>query len=264
MTKNEINFPVIDSLKRGGLSLWLNRTALLPLTSLPLGVTFITLSLLRTYAPDDMSYFMQAVCQIPADFAIGLFCSLIIVIIMNAPKKDSKDPVKFTMNLADKKRLMLAGAVAHTVFGYLYMGGFALTDQIAAPLRMAAESEQAVRMDLTLLVIAMLVIGLYAVRFALLPVLAVADMDIKDFYTRFKKFGLSFPILFIKIATMLAVGTVLILPLSSMAPPEGESLNLIDGVVIDILAAMAAVFSHAWAYAAMAIGVRHMMEGKPA
>lgn len=260
MTKNTINFPVIDSLKRGGLSLWLNRNALLPLTALPIGVTFVTLSLLRTYSPDDLSYFMQALFQIPADFAIGIFCSLIIVIIMNAPKKDSKDPVIFTMNLADKKRVMLAGAVAHTVFGYLYMGGFALTDKIAEPLRIAAEAQQPVRMDLTLLVIALLVAGLYAVRFALLPVLAVADMDIRDFYKRFKAFGLSFPILFIKIATMLAAGIILILPLSSMTPPEGESLNFIDGFLIDFVASIAALLSHAWAYAAMAIGVRYMID----
>ena len=261
MSKSEINFPLWDCLKPGGLSLWLNRQALLPLTALPVGVTFVTLALIRTYAPADVSHFTQALFQIPSDLAIGLFCSLILVIIMNAPKKNTKDPVTFNLNLADKKRVMFAGAVAHVVFSYLYIGAFAGTDLIAAPLREASAAKQEVRLDLTLLVIGMLVFGVYAIRFALLPILIVAGLDIKDFYRRFKGFGLSFPVLFIKLATTFTLGILILLPLGAMTPPDGETLTLAQGIVVDFAAAFAAVLSHAWGYAALAIGMRYMIDG---
>jgi hypothetical protein len=83
-------------------------------------------------------------------------------------------------------------------------------------------------------------------------------MDIKSFYQHHKGFGLSLPVLFIKMATMLAIGIVLILPLTAMAPPEGQELTALQNGFADFIAAIASVLSHAWAYASMAIGVRYM------
>ena len=110
MSNNVQYFEVFKSLHRGGLSLYLNRRALLPLTSLPIGITFLTLALIRHYVPTDTSNFTNALLQIPADFCIGLFSSLIILIIMNAPrKKDTSKPVMFSMNLRDKRDILIAG-----------------------------------------------------------------------------------------------------------------------------------------------------------
>ena len=258
-------FEIFKSLHRGGLSLWLNRTALLPLTALPIGITFLTMSLIRYYAPDDVSHFTSALVQLPADFCIGIFASLIILIIMSAPKKkDDGKPMMFAMNLANKKSILIAGALAHTVFGYLYIGGFALMDKIAEPLRIAAQqSEPQVDMGQTLIVIALLLVGLYTVRFALLPVLVVGNIDPKSFYKKFMHFGLSIPVFFIKAITMVAVGLALIIPLGlidSIDENAAQGTVIMGGIIMDFTSAFATVIAHAWAYASLAIGVRSMME----
>lgn len=261
MTKTDFDFPIFDSLKRGLLSLWLNRLALLPLTTLPLGVTFITLTLIRTYAPDDASQFAQAMMQVPADFAIGLFCSLIVLIIMSAPRKNKKDTVVFTLNVTSKKRLLIAGAIAHTLFGYLFMGGFALIDMVGEPMRQInAQNPTIIRWDLMLLVIAMFVATLYLIRFALLPILVVAEMDVKNFFRTYPQFKLSFPIIFIKLGTMMAAALVLLSPVFLLVPQGDVELNVIQTLLVDICASLTTVAYHAWGYAALAIGLRSMLD----
>lgn len=253
-------FPIFKSLQRGGLSLWLNRRSLLPLTMLPILVTFVTLALMRVYAPEDVSHFTLALMQLPADFAIGLFCALIIAIIMSAPKKDEKSgPMMFSLNLNEKRRILVAGAMAHTIFSYLYLGSFALTDMVAEPLRIAADNQEAVRMDLTILVIVLLLAGLYAVRFALLPVLVVGEMNIKGFYKKFKGFGFSFPVFFVKVVCMMAVGFLLVMPFS-LGMTEGQEMSIEQGILLDFASACSAILSHAWAYATLAVGVRIMTD----
>lgn len=263
LQQNTPYFPIFKSLHRGGLSLWLNRRALLPLVGLPFGVALVTLILMRTYAPKDISPFMQAMLQIPADFAIGLFCAIVIAIIMNAPKKDENSgPVTFSLNLSEKKKLLIGGAIAHTLFGYLYMGGFTLVDMVSKPLRAAAENENIIRWDLTFLLAVCMAAGLYAIRFALLPILVVAHIDIRMFYNKFRAFGLSLPVFFVKIIAMMTIGFILLLPMSFSNTADGASVDTVTRLVLDISGAMAAVIAHAWAYAALSVGVRTMMENK--
>jgi hypothetical protein len=259
-------FEIFKSLHRGGLSLWLNRTALLPLTALPIAVTFLTMAFVRYYGPDDISYFTGALLQLPADFCIGLFSSLIILIIMSAPKKkDDGKPMMFAMNLANKKNILIAGALAHTVFGYLYLGGFAAMDKIAEPLRIAAQQpEPQIDMGQTFLLLALLVVGLYAIRFAVLPILVVGNIDIKSFYKRNRAFGFSIPVFFIKVLTMMAVGLVLMMPMALVGQASGDEASAttitMGGIIMDFASAFSAVIAHAWAYAALAIGIRSMMD----
>lgn len=257
-------FPIMTSMQKGGLSLWLNRRSLLPLTLIPILVSLVTLLLSPLYMKEESSSLILAIVQIPADFTIGLFCALIIVIMMNAPKKeDSKGPVAFSINLSEKKNLLIAAAVAHTLFGYLMLGGFALTDLVAQPMRAALEQQQA-RLDLAALMVVMLVAGLYVVRFSLLPVLIIGGLDIRAFYIRYKAFGLSLPVFFIKALAMLGIGFVILLPLSitgiSVTGEAAQTMSNTQRFLFHFCSAVAAVLAHAWTYASLAYGVRLMIE----
>lgn len=258
-------FPIFRCLKQGGLSIWLNRFSLLPLSLLPIIVTFVTLTVLRSYNEADLSPLTLAIIQIPADLIIGLYCALIIMIIMAAPKekKEGDAPMAFSINLKDKKNVMIAAAIAHTLFGYLFLGGFAIADLIMEPLR-AAETQEQINPILIVLLALLGLIGLYVIRFNLLPVLIIGETDIKSFFLKYKMFGLSLPILFTKLMCLFSIGFVAYLPLAifGMAPTP-DSLNepsAGESFFFDLFSAISAVISYAWMYASLAYGVRLMIE----
>lgn len=262
---SDIRFPVFESLKRGGLSLWLNRRALLPLSAMPLGIAFLTLTLIRGFAPKNMSEFTLALFQIPADMAIGMFCALVILIISYAPKKTDAKPVMFTVNVIDKKRLLLAGAIAHTIFSYLFLGVFALIGILTQPIEEAQKATGDAAMPdpqwgLVALSLVVFLFALYAVRFALLPVLVVSGRAIGAFFRQYKAFYLSFPVILIMLLTSLAVSFVLFIPVSIFPETDPALVTPVQAVVIDLCAAVAKLAAHAWSYAALAVGVRIMTE----
>jgi hypothetical protein len=266
MNKNPIvptvqYFEILRALHKGGLSLWLNRKALMPMAFIPVVVTFLTLALTRGEGFSEISPFTLALIQMPADFVTGIFCALIIVIIMNAPKKgDSDAPIMFSLNIMDKKHVMIAGAIAHVVFGYLTIGLYGVMDLLAAPMKAAADAGTPPTLDKMVLLLVLLAIGFYAVRFMMLPILIVADMDIKEFFAHYKGVGLSAPIFLVKAGTVFGLGLVMYLPLGLlMAGANGETISVIQMGLMDFATALGSVFATAWAYASLSIGMRQML-----
>jgi len=262
-------FEILRALHKGGLSLWLNRRILLPMTLVPIVVTFLTLMIVRSMQPaegePEISPFLMALTQIPADFVTGSFCALIILIIMNAPKKsDDAKPVMFQLNIMDRKDLILAGAVAHVLAGYFASGVIAVMSILHDPIQQAAQNGEEATVNLGHVFILMLMTGaiFYAARFFMLPVLLVAERDAKEFYKRFRSLGLSLPIFLVKIATAICVGFVFLLPMSILV--EGASdpdhITMMHYAIIDLATAFGTVIAAAWGYAALSVGLRQMME----
>jgi hypothetical protein len=266
MNKNETHyFEIFQSLKRGFLSVWLNRRSLLPMATFPVFVMFTTLVLLNQFLPEDPSYFIIALTQLPADFAIGMFCALIILIIMSAPKRKAGDkPVMFSMNVVEQKKLLITGALAHMVVGYLSMGGLAVMNYFAEPLKQAVDTGETIPTVIIIGLIVSLAVGLYAIRFSFLTILLIGNKDVRGFYTQFKGFGLSIPIFFVKFLSMMALSMMLLVPLSMMqGGGNGEDITPMSDfntIFVSFLSACATVFAQIWAYASLAIGVRTMTE----
>jgi len=229
----------------------------------PIIVTFLTLMVMRANFPDDVmpSAFVSALIQIPADFVTGIFCALIIVIIMRAPKKGDKDkPVLFTLNIMERKDLLLAGAIAHVVIGYLFSGLLGGMQIIFEPIQAASQAQEAPNMMYTIMLFALIGFVFYAMRFLLLPILLIGQIDIKSFYQKHSKVGFSLPIFGVKLVTGLSAGLVIILISSGIS--SGESVNPTQMAITDFVTSLARVIATAWGYAALSIGVRQMLEGK--
>ena len=260
-------FEFLRALHRGGLSLWLNRRTLLPMAFIPTIVTFLTLMVMRGMMTDgeggaDVSSFVMALIQIPADFVTGVYCSLIIFIIMSAPsKKDTDAPVMFSLNIMERKDLLIAGAIAHVIFGYFASGLFGIVQMIMDPVKAAADSGEP-QVMMILPIVAILVFIFYAIRFALLPILIIGKINVADFYRDHKKFGFSFPILLVKIVTAIVAGAF-ILMISSLTAGMGnnESMHSTSMAIIDIATSLASVLTTVWAYAALSIGIRQLLGG---
>lgn len=256
-------FEIIRALKKGGLSLWLNRRTLSSMMIVPVIVTFITLMMTRMDGANDLSPFMLALVQIPADFVTGIFCALIIVIIMNAPKKkDDGAPVVFALNIMEKKTVMITAAIAHVVFGYFTAGLYGVMQMIAEPMQQAAEAQQSLPTDSLIILIGLLTIGFYIVRFMMLPILLVSEMDIKSFFKTHMSFGFSAPIFLVKFASTTAIGLFVYVLMSGllMGHDGDAALTPIQGGVIDFATAIASVIATAWAYASLCVGLRQMIE----
>jgi len=255
-------FEVIRALHKGGLSLWLNHKTLLPMTMIPTIVTFLTLMVSRIDFYKDASPFQLALLQIPADFITGIFCSLVIFIILNAPSKKDKDaPVMFQLNILERKDLLIGGAVTYMIFGYLIGGAYGAMEMIFKPMQAAAENQEAFDTSLFLPLIAFMVIILYAMRFAILPILVIAEVDVVAFFKKFRGFGFSLPIFFVKAATALAVGLFLYIPLQGIFGVEEDVAGLPSQMaILDFGFAFGAVIAAAWGSAALAIGYRQMSE----
>lgn len=260
-------FDVFRALHRGGLSLWLNRRALIPLTLIPTIVAFLTLMFMRGGLPEDTSPFMFAVVQIPADFATGVLCALIIFIIMSAPrKKDSDKPVMFTLNLSTQKNLFASTAIAHVAFNYFAGGIFGVMNAIYRPMQQAAQNDVPPSMGGLVILLAIFFILLYGIRFMFLPILLIARDDVRGFYRRNKTVALSLPVFLLKIATSLSVGLVVLftsIPFMGGAS-SAETIPTIQMAFIDFVTAFGSVIATAWMYAALAIGYRQMRDGAEA
>ena len=245
-------FDIIRALQRGALSLWLNRRAFLPMTLVPTLVTFLTLMIMRAQftgeGATEPSAFVMALMQIPADFVTGLFCALIIFIIVNAPKKEDKDaPVMFTLNIMERKDLLMAGAIASVVISYFGSGIIGLLQMIFAQIQAAAEAEQAPQMVHTIGFFVIVGFILYAVRFAILPILIIARMNIPAFYRRYSAFGFSYPILAIKFLVTLAVGGVTMILASMVASVNSaEQATPVQMAIVDFMTAFGSVAMAAW------------------
>ena len=259
-------FEIIRALHRGGLSLWLNRRALFPMTLVPVVVTFLTVMFARGGLPEDASPFILALIQIPANFVIGLFSALIIFIIINAPKKKDKDkPVLFTLNLTEKKGVLLTAAGAHVVFGYFAAGIFGVIQMIYRPIQLAAESNTPPSIMAIVVLFALFFILLYGMRFLILPILIVAGLDIKNFYLWHRSFGLSIPIFAVKAITTMTVGFSVLLissPILVSVGDDGGAIPTTQMAIVDFATAFGSVLASAWCYACLSIGFRQMVEGK--
>lgn len=273
-------FDIFRALHRGALSLWLNRQTLGAMTLVPTIVTFLTLMAIRTFmssqgaeAVEDadtektitqISPFVLSLMQIPADFVTGIFCSLIIFIIMNAPSKKDKDaPVMFTLNIMERKDLLLAGAIAHVIFGYFAGGLLGVMQMIFEPLQAAADAQETDNIGAIVIILVITGLMFYGIRFAMLPILIIAQANIKDFYIDHKQIGFSLPIFAIKFLTTAAVGTMILIiggGISSLFQGQ-ETTQTIAMAVMDLSTAFGSVVSAAWTYAALAIGYRYMIEG---
>jgi len=258
-------FEVIRALHRGGLGLWLNRKTLMPMTLVPIIVTFLTLMVMRANFPDNEmpSEFVSALIQIPADFVTGIFCALIIVIIMKAPKKSDKDkPVLFTLNIMERKDLLLAGAIAHVVIVYLFSGVLGAMQLVFEPIQAASQAQEAPNMMHTIMLFGLMGFIFYAMRFLLLPILIIGQIDIKSFFQKNHKVGFSLPIFAVKLATGLGAGVIIIVVNSLIAPTE--NVNPTQMAIGDFVSSLVRVIATAWGYAALSIGVRQMLEGRDA
>jgi hypothetical protein len=257
-------FEVLRALHKGGLSLWLNRKTLLPMTLIPTIATFLTLMMSRIDGLQEASAFQLALIQIPADFIIGIFCSLIVFIILNAPKKKDKDaPVHFQLNILGRKDLLIGGALAYMVFGYLIAGAYGVMGMIFEPIQQAASEQKPANVGMIIPIILMMLGVFYVMRFALLPILIIAEIDVVSFFKTFKSFGLSAPVFSVKVATTLAVGLVLYVPLQGLLGGTGDETTGVPATMalVDFGFAFGAVIAAAWGSAALAIGYRQMMEG---
>ena len=262
-------FEIIRAIHRGGLSLWLNRKTLMPMTLVPIIVTFLTLMVMRANFPDGVepSAFVLALMQIPAEFVTGIFCSLIIFIIMNAPKKGDKDaPVMFSLNIMERKDLLLMGAIAHVVFGYFASGAVGAMQLLFEPMQEAAKVDQAPSMLNIIILFTIMGFLFYAVRFIVFPILVIGKVDFKVFYAQHRNVGFSLPIFAVKFVTT-TVATLIIYAVATVllgASGGGENMNPTQMAILDMFMAIGSVISTAWAYAALSIGVRQMLEGKVA
>ena len=270
-------FDIFRALHRGALSLWLNRQTLGAMTLVPTIVTFLTLMAIRTFMASQearsaeeeniaaISPFILSLMQIPADFVTGIFCSLIIFIIINAPSKNDKDaPVMFSLNIMERKDLLLAGAIAHVIFGYFSGGILGIMQMIFQPIQEAAEAENATGFGGMIIMLVLIGVIFYAIRFAMLPILIIAQAKIKDFYIQNKQVGFSIPVFAIKFCTTAAVGAVILLiggTISSLFQAQ-ETMDTAAMAIMDLSTAFGSVISSAWAYAALAIGYRYMVEGE--
>lgn len=260
-------FDIFRALKRGGLSLWLNRRVLLSLTMVPTAVSFLTLMLMRDIMPNNPSPFLMALIQIPSDFITGLFCALIIFIIISAPKKrDSEKPVIFTLNLKEKKGLFVSAAIANVVFTYFLNGMYALMTIIYLPMQKAAETDTPPSTMAFIVMLVLMAMLLYMLRFIFLPVLLIAGDDIRAFFKRHKKMGLSFHVFAVKMLATIAIGFCILLlssPMIAGAAGDGEtSASIVRYALADLIAAFGGVISAAWVYASLSVAYRQMIEGK--
>lgn len=279
-TRKPKYFDIFRALHRGALSLWLNRQTLGAMTLVPTIVTFLTLMAIRSFISaqssvtgedgnvekiSNISPFILSLMQIPADFVTGIFCALIIFIIINAPSKKDKDaPVMFTLNIMERKDLLLAGAIAHVIFGYFAGGLLGVMQMIFEPMQAAAQAQETTNMGSMILVIFLAGLMFYAIRFALLPVLIIAQADIKGFYTHYRQVGFSFPIFAVKFCTTAAVGGVILIiggGISSLFHGQ-DGTNTVAMAIMDLSTAFGSVISTAWTYAALAIGYRYMIKGE--
>jgi len=259
-------FSIFRAIHRGGLSLLLNRRALMPMTLIPTLVTFLTLMVMRAnFKGDEMpSTFVSALIQLPSDFVTGMFCALIIFIIMNAPKKDDKDaPVMFSLNIMERKDLLLSGAIAYTVFGYLASGVLGAMQILFEPLQAAAQNESPPNIGHTILLFALAGVMFYGLRFIVLPILIIGKIDIRHFYSQFKAIGFSLPIFIVKIATTFLVGIIAFMIISIVLSASGGEIadaNPTQLAIVDFVTAFGTVIMAAWSSSALAMGVRKMVE----
>jgi len=255
-------FDVIRALKKGGLSLWLNRKILLPMTLVPTIVTFFTLMVSRFDGMKDASAFQMSLIQIPADFVTGIFCALIAFIIMNAPKKDDKaKPVIFQLNILERKDLLVRSAIAYVVFGYLLGGLYGGAELIYEQVKLASENKQPPSTIYFILMITIMAVLFYAMRFIVMPILFIAQIDVVSFFKHFKNIGFSVPIFLIKFLITVSVGVVLYIPLQALSGPlSGEEVAPIQMAFLDISFAFGSIIAAAWTTSSLAIGLRQMIE----
>lgn len=259
-------FPVFQSMRQGGLSIWLNRLSLLPLSIIPVLATFITLTIVSSVDTSELSPLIIAIIQIPSDFMIGLYTALIIMIIMAAPrdKDPNGPPMTFSIDLRQKRNVLIGAAIAHTLFGYLFFGGVTAANHLMEPMR-TITSDTDISASSIIMVALIGLVGLYAVRFNLLPVLIVGDIDIKSFFKRYKMFGLSVPVIMTKVACMFAIALIFFIPLSLLGiqittTGEAAQMNAVQSFLYNFISAIVAVATYAWMYASFAYGVRLMIE----
>jgi hypothetical protein len=257
------DFEIIRSLKRGFLSLWLNRRTLLPMTLVPTIVTFLTLMIIRGGMTDDVSVFTLAILQIPSDFVTGLFCALIIYIILSAPKKkDTDKPVVFTLDLNEQKKTFVAAALAYVVFSYLANGLFGFIQNIYEPMAQGAEANEPPSLAVMIGLLALIAMIFYGLRFILLPILIINARDVKSFYLQHKAFSFSIPLFAIKAIATFTVG-ICVLMLSAPLLASGEdNLSTFQMSISDLFMSFGSVIASAWTMASLAIGYRQFTEGK--
>lgn len=235
------------------------------MTLIPTVVTFLTLMVMRGGLGEDSSAFILSLVQIPADFVTGMFCALIIFIIVNAPRKKDKDkPVMFTLNLTEKKGLFINAAIAHVIFGYFAGGVLGLMMMVYEPMQQAVDNGAQPSVAAMLLVGLFLFVFFYGVRFILLPVLIVAGYDVVAFFKRYALVGFSLPVFLLKAATTMAVGFfVMIITVPLMSAGGGmENISTVQLGLIDFVTSFGNVVATAWMYAALAVGWRELVEGK--
>jgi|GEM_PF-1456535 len=261
-------FPILESVRQGGLSLWLNRVSLLRLGLIPVAATFITLSIISSLEKNALSPLILAVMQIPADLVIGLYTALIIMIIMAAPRQKiprNGAPVAFPIDLREKKNILIAAAIAHSLVSYLFMGWFTAVNHFTRPITgRINEAVPDIGIDVIVVMAVIGLGGLYAIRINLLPVLIIGDIDVKSFFKKYHMFGLSLPVLFIKAACTFAMGLIFFIPLTMIGMPtieEGvKQFSPVQDTLYNLISAMMAVGIYAWMYASFAYGVRLMIE----
>ena len=257
-------FDVMRALQKGGLSLWLNRRSLLPMLFLPVIATFITQTLMQSGTfGESPSLFLLALINLPSDFIIGLLCSLVIVIIMNAPKKDDRSgPMMFSLNIIEKRSVMIKAAIVHAVIGYL-SAGLAVSMFSMYEIMVIEAEKNIARTDLFFLMIGLTVCTLYGLRLFLLPIFVVADIDARLFYAEHKNFGISFPIFFVSLLIFLGVFIAALFPLSIILSfNQAEQSSMMISMMIDVGRSLITVIISVWNYASLSVGLRQMIDRK--
>lgn len=267
-TTNPVYFDIFRALHRGGLSLWLNRRAFFPMTLIPTIVTFFTIMIIRGIGEDSASAFALALLKIPSDFVTGLLSAVVIYIILNAPRKGDNDkPAIFVLNITERKDLLISAAILHVIIAYFASGLFAGSEYIMGPIHQAIENntDPEISAGVILPLILIFIIFLYGIRFLMAPIVMMGNHNIISFFKSYASFGISFPIIMVKVLTVLSTGFVvmfLISILQAFNQSSGADASPIVMGFIDFFVSWFSVFSTVWFYAAMTIGFRQMTERK--
>ena len=235
----------------------------MPMTLVPTIVTFLTLMIISDTFPGKElpSFFTIALIQIPADFVTGIFCSLIAFIILNAPKKEDKDaPIMFTLNIMERKDLILKGAIVYVIFGYLISGAMGFMHAVFEPIQQAAQAKQGASLSSTFFLFFLMAILFYGFRFILLPILIIGQIDIAGFYKKYSKFGFSFPIFFVKALPSL-IFSLMIFTIGPLFRGSEDTLSPVAEGIIHFISGFGTVLAAAWTMASLSIGIRKMLEG---
>lgn len=223
-----------------GLRLCFNHVRLLALlSSFPFFVTLVTMVAMR-FAGDDVSLFWVPIIQMPSSFVVGLECALILrFVVLHEYPVLTEDTERRSRN-----RAVAQGAFVYMAVNYLLTGAYAGLLKLRAGVLVNPETAA----PYLPLMIAILVLLMWAMRWFWLHVPVALEWSVSGFYQRVGKWTGSFRVFGLFMLCALMVNFVAgiatwLLSLVAGSEPGGFAAAFQDAIISASVLLLAVLFT---------------------